>query len=266
MQSSERWAWRPKMRLGRALSQGATDTNLFPPRARGQRSGQSKSCWVTCRLPRSVGGVTVLSPTSRQWTSGRLIAKRLLDLIAGIVGLLLALPLGSLIALAVYLTSPGPVIFRQERVTLGGRSFTMYKFRTMVVEAESAHPGKHAGERTVLFFKDRNDPCLTKVGQFLRSFSLDELPQLWNVIRGDMSLVGPRPLWIKQLADQQELRARHIVKAGITGWWQINGRSDLDSQTALRMDEFYIQNWSLSLDLYILLKTIPAVLSRRGAY
>jgi lipopolysaccharide/colanic/teichoic acid biosynthesis glycosyltransferase len=144
--------------------------------------------------------------------------------------------------------------------------FTIYKFRTMVSDVERALDGKVI-DLTKPFFKMEDDPRLTGVGRFLRSFSLDELPQLWNVVRGDMSLVGPRPLPAEQVAANEEfLRPRHEVRAGVTGLWQISGRSKLDSEEALRMDRFYIENWSPSLDLYILLMTAFTVVARRGAY
>jgi lipopolysaccharide/colanic/teichoic acid biosynthesis glycosyltransferase len=120
---------------------------------------------------------------------------------------------------------------------------------------------------TDAFFKLQRDPRLTRVGRFLRRFSLDEIPQLINVIIGDMSLVGPRPLPAEQVAaNPQMMEARHQIRAGISGWWQTNGRSDVDAEEAVRMDAFYIENWSLSLDLYILFKTLGAVFSGKGAY
>jgi lipopolysaccharide/colanic/teichoic acid biosynthesis glycosyltransferase len=141
----------------------------------------------------------------------------------------------------------------------------MYKFRTMVCDITPTLDGGLI-DLTQPFFKLRIDPRITGVGRFLRSVSLDELPQLWNVIRGQMSLVGPRPLPVEQvLANEQLLSPRHEVKGGLTGLWQISGRSDLDSEEALRIDRYYIENWSLSLDLYILIKTIGAVFTRRGA-
>jgi lipopolysaccharide/colanic/teichoic acid biosynthesis glycosyltransferase len=140
----------------------------------------------------------------------------------------------------------------------------------MVAGSQSASPGDFL-DRTVPFFKRRDDPQVTRVGRFLRRTSLDELPQLWNVIKGDMSMVGPRPLWMRQLMGedvmgQDAYSARHQMKSGLTGWWQINGRSDLDRQAALELDLFYIEHWSLRFDLSILVRTVGAVLSGRGAY
>jgi exopolysaccharide biosynthesis polyprenyl glycosylphosphotransferase len=192
--------------------------------------------------------------------------KRSFDVILASVTLVVALPFMVMIGLAVRLTSPGPILFLQRRVTKEGRVFTMYKFRTMVEDPERVL------ESTVIdltkpFFKLKDDPRLTRVGRFLRTTSLDEIPQLWNVIVGDMSLVGPRPLPVEQVvANSEFLRPRHEVPAGITGWWQISGRSELDSDEALRLDRFYIENWSLALDAYILLKTIGAVLAKKGAH
>jgi lipopolysaccharide/colanic/teichoic acid biosynthesis glycosyltransferase len=172
------------------------------------------------------------------------------------------LPLCLVIALAIAVSSKGPVLFRHKRVTKDGRLFTMYKFRTMVQNAD-----KMPVKTTDAFFKLQRDPRLTKVGGFLRRFSLDEIPQLLNVIIGDMSLVGPRPLPAEQVAaNPQLMEARHQIRSGITGWWQTNGRSDVPAEEAVRMDAFYIENWSLSLDLYILFKTLGCVLGGKGAY
>ena len=193
------------------------------------------------------------------------VSKRCLDLAVGSVALLLALPFIAVMALAVRLTSPGPAFFSQRRVTKDGQVFTMYKLRTMAWDREPSLAGGPI-DLTEPFFKLRTDPRVTRVGRFLRSLSFDELPQLWNVIRGQMSLVGPRPLPLEQvLANVQLLRPRHEVKAGLTGLWQISGRSDLDSEEALRIDRYYIENWSVGLDLYILIKTISVVVARRGA-
>jgi exopolysaccharide biosynthesis polyprenyl glycosylphosphotransferase len=201
-----------------------------------------------------------------RFTRTQAALKRCFDLLVVVPALIVLLPLMAVIAVAVRSTSSGPVIFRQRRMTKNGRVFTMLKFRTMVADADHASHPKVA-DLTEPFFKLRDDPRLTRIGYVLRKFSLDELPQLWNVVRGDMSLVGPRPLPIEQIeADPELLGPRHEVKAGMTGWWQISGRSDVELKDALRLDLFYIDNWSLSLDLYILLKTVGVILLGKGAY
>jgi exopolysaccharide biosynthesis polyprenyl glycosylphosphotransferase len=212
-----------------------------------------------------IGSVTAVAHKPYRMTRWRAAIKRLFDIVVGSVSFVVALPLMAVLGMAVKVTSRGPMIFRQVRVTKDGRPFTMVKFRTMVRDPEKALDGAVI-DLTRPFFKLDNDPRLTRVGRFLRAFSLDELPQLWNVLRGDMSLVGPRPLPIEQVeANAAFLSPRHEVRAGMTGWWQISGRSDLVSDEALRQDVFYIENWSLALDVYVLIKTAGAVLARRGA-
>jgi exopolysaccharide biosynthesis polyprenyl glycosylphosphotransferase len=186
--------------------------------------------------------------------------KRAIDLVVASVALLLSLPLWPVIALAIRLDSRGPALFHQDRVTKDGRIFRMHKFRTM----RTGDPGF---DTSTPFFKLKSDPRLTRVGVILRRFSLDELPQLWNVLIGEMSIVGPRPLPADQVAANPELLTpRQAVPAGMTGWWQINGRSRVTADEALRLDLFYIENWSPTLDLYILLKTVGAVFRRQEAY
>jgi len=194
--------------------------------------------------------------------------KRSFDLAASAIGLLLTLPLTLLIAAAVKLDSPGPVLFRQERVGRMGNRFTILKFRTMIVGADGLRDELMArNEADGPMFKLRQDPRVTRVGRILRSFSLDELPQLWNVFRGDMSLVGPRPPLPAEVAAYDEWHYDRLeVAPGITGLWQVSGRSELSFEDYVRRDIFYIENWSLSIDVYILLKTIPAVLRRKGAW
>jgi exopolysaccharide biosynthesis polyprenyl glycosylphosphotransferase len=212
-----------------------------------------------------VQDVIVLSVRPARLTRTQAVLKRGFDLVVASSLLVLTLPMTVMIAIAIRLSSPGPVLFRQPRVTKGERVFTIYKFRTMVVDPEPALQGKLI-DLTRPFFKIQDDPRLTPVGRFLRTWSFDELPQLWNVFRGDMSLVGPRPLFVDQVrSDPQGMTGRHEVPAGITGWWQINGRSDVDYERALQLDLFYIENWSIGLDLYILLKTVGAIVTRRGA-
>ena len=185
--------------------------------------------------------------------------KRTIDLVVASVALLLTLPLWPVIALAIHLDSRGPALFHQERVTKDGRIFRMHKFRTM-------RTGSPAFDTSKPFFKLESDPRLTRVGRQLRRLSLDELPQLWNVLTGDMSIVGPRPLPADQVAAHLDLLSqRLVVPAGVTGWWQISGRSRVTAEEALRLDLFYVENWSPSLDLYILLKTFGAVVTGQGA-
>lgn len=200
----------------------------------------------------------------------QLFMKRTLDLVASAVGLVLLAPLFAVIALLIKLDSPGPVFFVQERVGLGGRPFRMLKFRTMRDGADEekrkvAHLNITGDAR---LFKIRDDPRVTRVGRVLRRWSLDELPQLWNVLRGEMSLVGPRPFFAEDLGAYEEHHFRRLgAKPGMTGIWQIQGRSEVtDFEEVVRMDREYIERWSMLMDLKILLLTIPAVLKRNGAY
>jgi exopolysaccharide biosynthesis polyprenyl glycosylphosphotransferase len=211
-------------------------------------------------------GLMALSIEPKPLTGGRATIKRIFDVGLASLALIVALPLMTIMGMAIRLTSRGPMLYRQKRVTKDDRVFTMFKFRTMVEDPERVLDGSTI-DLTKPFFKLKDDPRLTRVGRFLRATSLDELPQLWNVIIGDMSLVGPRPLPVEQVEAHAEfLRPRHEVLGGITGWWQISGRSELDSEEALRLDRFYIENWSLGLDIYILLRTVGAVLAGRGAF
>jgi len=192
--------------------------------------------------------------------------KRSFDVALASLGLVLSSPVMLVAAVVIGLTSRGPVLFRQQRVTKGGREFTVFKFRTMTHNGDSLL-SEDAPDKSAAFFKVENDPRLTKVGGLLRKLSIDELPQLLNVVKGDMSLVGPRPLPVEQVnANPELLTPRHEVLTGVTGWWQVSGRSDLSAEEAVRLDLFYIENWALSLDLFIILKTVGVLLRRRGAY
>ena len=184
------------------------------------------------------------------------------------LALVVGAPLMLGIAVMVRLSSPGPILFRQKRVGEQERGFTMFKFRTMVGNADSQRDGlAEKNEADGLLFKMRNDPRVTKVGRVLRRTSMDELPQLFNVLRGEMSLVGPRPALPEETTRYAELqRGRLRVKPGVTGLWQVNGRHDLAFEDYVRYDLFYVENWSLTMDLYILAKTIPALLTARGSY
>jgi exopolysaccharide biosynthesis polyprenyl glycosylphosphotransferase len=192
--------------------------------------------------------------------------KRGLDVAIAGVGLLLISPLLLLIAFAIRLTSPGSIIFSHERVGEGGKLFRMYKFRTMVQNAEQILMEEARTDATLLV-KRANDPRVTPLGYWLRRFSLDELPQLWNVVKGDMSLVGPRPE-LPYLVERYEpwQRKRLLVPQGLTGWWQINGRSEKPMLLHTEDDLYYIRNYSLLLDLEIMWKTIWVVLRGKGAY
>jgi exopolysaccharide biosynthesis polyprenyl glycosylphosphotransferase len=194
--------------------------------------------------------------------------KRSFDLLVAGVGLLFISPLFAGIAVAVRVSSRGPIVYRSMRPGIGGRPFACFKFRTMRVDIDLTEDQLEAlNESSGALFKIRDDPRLTGVGRMLRRFSLDELPQLINVVRGEMSLVGPRPLPMRDFELLEEWhKKRYLVLPGVTGLWQVSGRSELDFDDLVRLDFVYLERWSVFLDLSILLKTIPAVLSRRGAY
>jgi exopolysaccharide biosynthesis polyprenyl glycosylphosphotransferase len=194
--------------------------------------------------------------------------KRTFDLVVATVGLVLLSPVLLATAVAVKLSSRGPVIYRSVRPGIAGRPFYCFKFRTMRQHAEQIQADLESlNEKSGALFKIRKDPRLTSVGRFLRRYSLDELPQLVNVVRGEMSLVGPRPLPMRDFNRLEEWhKKRYLVLPGITGLWQVSGRSELDFDDLVRLDFLYLERWSILLDLSILLKTIPAVLSRRGAF
>ena len=196
------------------------------------------------------------------------VVKRGFDFVGAMVLLILVSPVLLVTALAVKLTSRGPVLHRSLRPGIGGRPFNCLKFRTMYEDAEKRQPDlEHLNEASGAIFKIRNDPRQTPVGRFLRRNSIDELPQLWNVLRGDMSLVGPRPLPLRDHARLDDWhRRRYLVLPGITGLWQVSGRSELNFDDMVRLDFLYLERWSVLLDLVILLKTVPAVLRRRGAW
>jgi exopolysaccharide biosynthesis polyprenyl glycosylphosphotransferase len=200
----------------------------------------------------------------------QLMIKRCLDVIGATIALILLSPLFLIISLAVKLDSRGPVFFSQFRAGLGGRRFRMYKFRTMGVGADIEKPKlvalNHSGDSRL--FKIPNDPRVTRVGSFLRRWSLDEIPQIWNVFRGDMSLVGPRPFFESDLEDYEAHHFRRLgAKPGITGLWQVSGRSHVvDFEEVVRLDREYIEHWSIWLDISIMLRTVPAVFGRNGAY
>lgn len=196
-----------------------------------------------------------------------LMVKRFLDILGGIAGLILSLPFFIVVPLLIKLTSRGPIVYRQVRCGLYGRRFTMYKFRSMVDGAEDIlWEIKHLSEMTGPVFKMRHDPRVTPLGRFMRKTSIDELPQFYNVLRGDMSLVGPRAPLPEEVGEYTRWQRRRLsVKPGLTCLWQIAGRNEIDFHEWMKLDLKYIDNWSLWLDLKILLLTVPTVLLCRGA-
>ena len=215
-----------------------------------------------------LGGVPLIGVREVGFGRGALLIKRVVDVAGAVVGLTIGAPFIALIALAIRLDSPGPAVFRQTRVGAGRKTFECYKFRSMREGAEEEMEQlRELNEADGPIFKIRDDPRLTRVGRFLRHTSLDELPQLWNVLRGEMSLVGPRPPLPVEVTRYMEWHKRRLeVRPGMTGLWQVSGRSHLSFDEMVLLDVYYIENWSLWLDLKILLRTIPAVLSGGGAY
>jgi exopolysaccharide biosynthesis polyprenyl glycosylphosphotransferase len=209
--------------------------------------------------------IAVRAPTIRGW---RFRAKRAMDVAFTSVLLALTAPLMAVTALAILIDSRGPVLYRQLRVGRNGHVFTLFKFRSMRIDADVVREGlSHHNEATGPIFKMRRDPRVTRVGRVIRRLSLDELPQLWNVLRGDMSLVGPRPPMPGEVEEYQEWHHRRLeVAPGMTGLWQVSGRSKLTFDEMVMLDLFYAENWSLFLDLKILMRTVPTVLMGVGAY
>jgi len=194
--------------------------------------------------------------------------KRAMDVVGALGGLAVLSPILLTVALLVKLTSHGPVLFRQKRVGADEKVFLCYKFRSMYADAVARQAELEAkNEADGILFKIKSDPRITLVGRFIRRWSIDELPQLINVIKGEMSLVGPRPLPLRDFQRMGELHKRRLAAIpGLTGYWQINGRSNLAFEDMVRLDLYYIENWSLSLDIKIILKTLKVVLRREGSY
>ncbi|NMO50319.1 sugar transferase [Actinoplanes sp. TBRC 11911] len=217
---------------------------------------------------RPFDGLPMLHVEHPRLHGGSRLVKELVDRAGALLLLALFGPLLLTVALCVRCTSRGPVLFRQVRVGRDGRLFRIFKFRSMYVDAEARLAElRHLNEHDGVLFKIRDDPRVTRVGRYLRRFSLDELPQLLNVLLGQMSLVGPRPPLQSEVAVYaDDMRRRLAVKPGMTGLWQVSGRSDLPWEEAVRLDLRYVENWSLSLDLVILLRTMTAVVRSSGAY
>jgi exopolysaccharide biosynthesis polyprenyl glycosylphosphotransferase len=212
--------------------------------------------------------VPLFEVRSPVFAGGEWVLKRTFDIVVSAFVLVVGLPLWLLIAAGVTLTTPGPVIYRDRRIGLGETDFDMFKFRTMYADAAEHQPFlEPANEASGPLFKMRRDPRVTPFGAVLRRFSLDEVPQLLNVLRGQMSLVGPRPLPLRDYEQLEDWhRKRYNVLPGVTGLWQISGRSNLGFDDLVRLDFYYLENWSLWMDVAILVKTIPAVVAGRGAY
>lgn len=219
---------------------------------------------------RPVAGLPLIHVETPRYEGFKWLAKRLFDVVASAILIVIASPVLLIATVAVALGSSGPVLFRQERMGLGGKKFFMLKFRSMVVDAENLLPNlqvEERGEGNSVLFKMKNDPRITPVGRLMRRFSIDELPQLFNVLGGSMSLVGPRPPLDREVAFyEKHVHRRFLVKPGITGLWQVSGRSNLSWEDSVRLDLYYVENWSITGDLVILWRTARAVLAREGAY
>jgi exopolysaccharide biosynthesis polyprenyl glycosylphosphotransferase len=223
---------------------------------------------VARSLSSDLNGIPLISFDTAPTDQWQLAVKRVVDVSVSSLALLILLPLLPLVALVVKATSPGPILFRQIRCGLNGRRFTLYKLRSMAADAEAKQAElAHLNELNGPVFKATNDPRLTPIGKWLRKTSIDELPQLVNVLKGEMSLVGPRPPLPSEVEQYEPWQRRRLsMRPGITGYWQVNGRNhirDFDKWMALDLE--YIDRWSLGLDLKILLKTVPAVLVGKGA-
>jgi exopolysaccharide biosynthesis polyprenyl glycosylphosphotransferase len=215
-----------------------------------------------------LGGVPMIGIKEISITGWKSVTKRAIDFTVALVGLIVLSPLMLFIALVIKLDSPGPVLFRQIRVGKGGRHFVLYKFRSMREGAEEEQQKlTDLDEAGGPIFKIRHDPRCTRLGRFLRRTSLDEMPQLYNVLRGEMSLVGPRPPIPTEVEHYEEWHKKRLeVSPGMTGLWQVSGRSELTFDEMVLLDIYYIENWSAALDTEIFMRTIPKVIFGNGAY
>jgi exopolysaccharide biosynthesis polyprenyl glycosylphosphotransferase len=223
---------------------------------------------------RPVAGLPLMHVETPTYRGAGRFMKRALDVTGALIGIVLLAPLLAVTAIAIRIESPGPVLFVQERVGIDGRGFRMLKFRSMAVDAEArlaelkrAELKRAETPAAAVLFKLRDDPRMTRVGRLIRRFSIDELPQLVNVLGGSMSLVGPRPPLPGEVGRYAPIDHRRLlVKPGLTGLWQVSGRSDLTWEESIRLDLYYVENWSLAGDAVIVWRTIKAVLTRQGAY
>ncbi|MEO7373351.1 MAG: sugar transferase [Terrimesophilobacter sp.] len=217
---------------------------------------------------RPVDGLPLIHVEIPAFEGGKHVLKRVLDVVVSMIGIAIVLPLCIAISIVIAWDSPGPVLFRQERVGRDGRTFTMLKFRSMCETAtDDLAALRERNDGSGVLFKLKDDPRVTRAGHVLRKYSLDELPQLWNILRGDMSLVGPRPPLPSEVDEYEEHVGRRLyIKPGLTGMWQVNGRSDLSWQESVRLDLYYVENWSLIGDLVILWRTVKVLTHPVGAY
>ncbi len=217
---------------------------------------------------RPVEGLPLIHVEIPHFSGAKHVLKRSLDIIGSATALLVLLPVFAVVAMMIKRDSPGPVLFRQERCGRNGDRFNMLKFRSMVQTAEDDLASLlDQNEASGVLFKIRNDPRITRVGRFIRKYSIDELPQLWNVLVGDMSLVGPRPPLPAEVEGyESHVHRRLYIKPGVTGMWQVNGRSNLSWEDSVRLDLYYVENWSLAGDLMILWRTVKTVARPVGAY
>lgn len=241
----------------------AVSVRWVPPTRRGRDAAEHRPRAVVAKPSPVLTRPLLIDALDR-----RDIVKTMIDRVVALTLILVISPLLVAIALAVWMTSPGGALFFQERVGKNGRTFRMIKFRTMVADAEQLlidlRPNNDCDG---VLFKLRNDPRSTPVGRWLRRFSLDELPQLWNILKGDMSLVGPRPALPDEVANYDErTMGRLTIRPGLTGLWQVSGRADLSWEKSIELDLHYAQHLSFALDALILIKSIPAVVTGRGAY
>ncbi len=217
---------------------------------------------------REIGGVPLMQVSNIGFFGFNLFLKNLIDYMLGSIFFIFFIPIYLVVAILIKIDSKGPVFFKQKRLTKDCKEFYMYKFRTMYIDAEEKLKDlMKYNEADGPMFKMKNDPRITKIGRVLRKFSIDEIPQIINVLRGELSLVGPRPLPIYQIDRSNEWEMKRLnVKQGVTGLWQVSGRSDLSFEEMARLDLYYIQNWSIEMDIKIIIKTIPAALFGKGAY